>query len=99
MDLSQLNSETLIICKAGDLQQFASMLVKQIPIIKSDPVQEIEKPIPQPEALEFLGKSRQTFSTWRRKGIIKAHVLGGRIYYLKSELLEAMKHSSTTATK
>jgi hypothetical protein len=66
-------------------------------IPKADPSlkQEIEKPISQPEALEFLGKSRQTFTTWRRKGFITARTLGGRVYYLKSELLEAMKHSAT----
>ena len=50
-----------------------------------------EQPISQPEAIKFLGKSRQTLIAWRRKGVINAHVLGGRIYYLKSELLEAMK--------
>jgi hypothetical protein len=50
-----------------------------------------EQPISQLEAIKFLGKSRQTLIAWRRKGVISAHRLGGRIYYLKSELLEAMK--------
>ena len=52
---------------------------------------EIEQPISQPEAVKFLGKSRQTLISWRKKGIITAHILGGRVYYIKSELLEAMK--------
>lgn len=52
---------------------------------------EVEKPISQPEAIEFLGKSRQTLVTWRKKGIITGHSLGGRIYYLKSELLMALR--------
>ncbi len=51
----------------------------------------IEQPISQPEAIKFLGKSRQTLISWRRKGIIHAHTLGGRVYYLRSELLEAVK--------
>jgi hypothetical protein len=55
--------------------------------------QESEKPLSQPEAIEFLGKSRQTLASWRRKGIISAHRLGGRIYYFKSDLLEAMKNN------
>jgi len=55
------------------------------------PDKEVERPISQLEAIEFLGKSRQTLAAWRRKGVISAHRLGGRIYYLKSELLEAMK--------
>jgi len=44
-----------------------------------------EQPISQPEAIKFLGKSRQTLISWRRKGVISSHKLGGRIYYLKSE--------------
>ena len=50
-----------------------------------------EQPISQPEAVKFLGKSRQTLSSWRKKGIITGHTLGGRVYFLKSELLEALK--------
>jgi len=61
------------------------------PACKPEPTtKEIERPISQPEAVEFLGKSRQTLVAWRKKGIIKAHRLNGRIYFLKSELLEAM---------
>lgn len=57
-----------------------------------EPLQDrIEEPISQNEAARFLGKSRQTLTAWRKKGIIKAHRLSGRIYFLKSELLEAMK--------
>lgn len=60
---------------------------------KPDPpkVQEEEQPISQAEAMLFLGKSRQTIAKWRRKGIIRGRVLGGRIYFLKSELIAAMK--------
>lgn len=50
-----------------------------------------EQPISQRDAIEFLGKSKQTLIAWRKKGVISAHRLGGRIYYLKSELLAAMK--------
>ncbi|HUX55997.1 MAG TPA: helix-turn-helix domain-containing protein [Bacteroidales bacterium] len=62
-------------------------------ISKPDPPkkQELERPISQPEAIEFLGKSRQTLIAWRKKGIIRGHKLSGRIYYLKSELLAAIK--------
>jgi Helix-turn-helix domain len=51
----------------------------------------IEQPISQPEAIKFLGKSRQTLISWRKKGVITAHLLGGRVYYLKSELIANMK--------
>ena len=53
--------------------------------------QGIEQPISQPEAIRFLGKSRQTLISWRRKGIIHAHTLGGRVYYMRSELIEALR--------
>jgi hypothetical protein len=53
-------------------------------------VQETEQPISQPDAIKFLGKTRQTLTAWRKKGIITGHVLGGRVYFLKSELLEAL---------
>ena len=67
-------------------------LAGKIPVTNPQTINtEIEKPLTQPEAVEFLGKSRQTLTSWRKKGIIKAHVLGGRIYFLKSELLAAMK--------
>ena len=55
------------------------------------PTKEVERPISQLEAIEFLGKSRQTLAAWRKKGVITAHQLGGRIYYLKSELIANMK--------
>lgn len=51
----------------------------------------IEQPISQPEAIQFLGKSRQTLTTWRKKKIITGHTLGGRVFFLKSELLQALK--------
>jgi hypothetical protein len=61
------------------------------PISSPEPLKnEVERPISQPEAVAFLGKSRQTLTAWRRKGFISAHKLGGRIYFLKSELLAAM---------
>jgi Helix-turn-helix domain len=79
----------------NDCLKNANLLTKPEPSKTFEP----EQPIPQEEALKFLGKSRQTLTTWRKKGIITGHSLGGRIYFFKSELLAAMKHSSTRATK
>jgi hypothetical protein len=93
MDISALQSNTLLILTAQDLQNFAEAHARSVlsSFPKETPaVQEQEQPITQPEALKFLGKSRQTFSKYRKKGIIKAHILGGRVYYFKSELLTAM---------
>jgi hypothetical protein len=67
-------------------------LAKAKPACKADnPTKsEDERPISQPEAIEFLGKSRQTLVAWRKKGVIKAYRLGGRVYYKKSELLNSL---------
>jgi hypothetical protein len=54
-------------------------------------VPDIEAPISQLEASRFIGKSRQTLIKLRKRGIITAYKLGGRIYYKKSELVAAME--------
>jgi hypothetical protein len=90
MNLTELNSETLIICKKEDLQCFAESLLNSKSETPRKQEPETEQPINQTEAVQFLGKSRQTLTAWRRKGIIKAHTLGGRVYFLKSELLAAI---------
>jgi len=54
--------------------------------------EKIEKPISQADAIKYLGKSRQTLISWRKKGIITGHTLGGRVYFLKSELLSALQN-------
>ena len=67
-------------------------LANQTPVSKPEVIKdEAERPIPQHEAEEFLGCSRQKLYRLRRTGVIKAHVLGQRVYYFKSELLEALK--------
>jgi len=83
----------LFLVRRNDLLEFATTCANQILKSKPEPpqAQEIEKPISQPEAIKFLGKSRQTLISWRKKGVISAHTLGGRVYYLKSELLAALK--------
>lgn len=92
--LSQGN--TYLIIKSQDLNIFAERIVQGLLASqpKSPTVLDVEQPISQPEAIKFLGKSRQTLIKYRKKGLIKGHVLGGRIYYLKSELLEAIDKST-----
>lgn len=84
---------TLLVVKRDDLIEFAKTYANKIIDSKPEPikVQEAEQPISQNEAAKFLGKSRQTMIAWRKKGIIKGHVLSGRVFFLKSELLEALK--------
>ena len=94
MEIAALNSNTILLVKAEDLEQFAEEIASRI--IAGQPAPQparpqTEKPISQPEAVRFLGKSRQTLISWRRKGLIKAYQLGGRIYYKPSELVAALE--------
>ena len=86
----------LFVVRRDDLIEFASTYANKI--LEGQPKpnskQETEQPISQPEAIKFLGKSRQTLIKWRKKGVIKAHSLGGRVYYLRSELLAALQKSA-----
>jgi hypothetical protein len=97
MELNEILKGTenaLIIVRRDDLLDFAKTYADKILESKPEPAKvsdEIEAPISQQEAIKFLGKSRQTLIEWRRKGFISGHRLGGRIYYLKSELIAAMK--------
>ena len=91
MEIAEIlqTENAILLVKTEDLQKLADLLADRVPL-QPQPKQEIEKPIPQNEAFSFLGKSRQTFYKWRRKGIITGHTLGGRIYFFKSELIEAL---------
>ena len=51
----------------------------------------VEQPISQSEAVVFLRKSRQSLLKLRRNGDISARILGGRVYYLRSELMACLK--------
>jgi hypothetical protein len=86
------NQCTFLLVRPEDLNEIAICCVNRIleGQAKSVVPQDTEKPISQPEAIQFLGRSRQTLISWRKKGVITAYRLGGRIYYLKSELLAAL---------
>jgi hypothetical protein len=93
MDLTTIlqNERTLLIVSSEDLTEFAIKLLggqkQENPPAKS----EVEKPMSQVGAIEFLGKSRQTLNSWRKKKIINAYRLGGRVYYKPSELVAALE--------
>jgi len=78
-ELKQLISDSV----AEALRVFQPQIIEQ--------PQPDDKPLTTAEAEAYLGKSRQTLTKWRKAGIIKARTLGGRCYYLKSELIAALK--------
>ena len=95
MEITELlqNESALLVVRASDLQAFADSITAKL--LTGQPVkpvkQETEKPFSQSEAIQFLGKSRQTLIKWRKRGIIQSYKLGGRIYYKPSELVSALE--------
>lgn len=43
------------------------------------------------ELCKTLGIDRSTLWRWGQRGIVKVHGIGGRRYYLRSEIMEALK--------
>ena len=96
MNISELNQSTILLLNASDLETFAEKIASEILAGQPKPQParpQTEKPISQPEAVKFLGKSRQTLIAWRKRGLIKAYQLGGRIYYKPSELVAALANA------
>lgn len=96
MDINEILQGTgnaLIIVGRNDLIEFATTYAERIlnGQTKSPVKQDYEKPISQPEACIFLGKSRQTLNSWRKKGYINAYRISGRIYFKPSELISALE--------
>jgi hypothetical protein len=83
----------LVIASRDDLITFAEKYAERIleGKDKTPEKEATEKPISQYEAAIFLGKSRQTIVAWRKKGIIKGYRLGGRLYFMRSELVAAFE--------
>jgi hypothetical protein len=94
-EISQ-RENTLLLLKSEDIKLLAEWMGQIIlagqPKPPLPPVNiDEERPLTQQEAIKFLGKSRQTFYSWRKKGIISAYLLSGRIYYKKAELINSLQ--------
>ncbi len=40
---------------------------------------------------EALGVTKQTLRNWNKKGILTYRMLGGRVYYLESDIINKIK--------
>jgi predicted site-specific integrase-resolvase len=47
--------------------------------------------IPRKKALEILQVSASTLDRYQKAGILKPHRLGGKVFFLRSELVQALK--------
>ncbi|RYD55652.1 MAG: DNA-binding protein [Sphingobacteriales bacterium] len=50
-----------------------------------------DKPLTRKQAADFFNISLPTLSTWVSEGRVKAHRTGGRVYFKRSDLDEALR--------
>lgn len=98
MNISEVlqNENALIVVRSGDLKEFASVLFNQYnQKEKTETPVRSKDPVSQTEAMKRLGRSRQTFVKWRKKGLLKGFMIGGRVYFEPEELdaLQRIKRS------
>lgn len=60
-----------------------------------NPGKEPEEILQTKDVCHLLKKSRQTIENWSEAGILKKRYLGDSVYYLRSEILEAMREINT----
>jgi predicted DNA-binding transcriptional regulator AlpA len=52
-----------------------------------------------PEAMKILGRSRSTINNWRKEGFLKDQVINTRVYFKKSDVLNAGRNSRCAFNK
>jgi hypothetical protein len=88
-DILQNDQNTLLVIRSGDLAEYSEYLIHKASQQQEKPTD--DHPISQTEAVKQWGKTRQTFVNWRKKGLITAYTVNGRIFYKPSELIAALK--------
>lgn len=96
MNISEIlqKDDALVIVRSGDLKEFASVLADQFQARKNEEKTEPKGPISQSEAMKLLNRSRQTMVKWRKKGILKGFLIGGRVYFEPEELAALQRRRS-----
>lgn len=54
-------------------------------------LQTSDRPLTSEQAAIFLVVSRSTLWAWSRDWVVKARKVGGRVYYRRNELIDAMR--------
>lgn len=94
MDISELNGKTIYIIEGCNIDRLAELIASKMPQQMAQPAPPIneETLLTFAETCKFLGISRPTGTRWRNAGKISGHLMGGKLYFFKSELLNALKN-------
>lgn len=87
MNISEVlqNDNVLIVARSGDLKEFFDLYKSNLPAEPEKPA-EPKGPISQSEAAKILKRSRQTLVKWRKKGILKGFLIGGRVFFRADDI-------------
>ena len=79
------NDNVLIVTRSGDLKEFFDLYRRDLPAEPERPAA-TKGPISQSDAAKILNRSRQTLVKWRKKGILKGFLIGGRVFFRPEDI-------------
>ena len=94
MNLSEIietGAKIQLITTPADLSSFAIEIAEKTAQKIVTELHQPDTPLTESEACKLWGKTRQTFSKYRKQGKIRYHRIGGSILYYPSELSEDLK--------
>jgi len=89
--------EQVFLLNAAEFYQKQSELVKSIIDESLQSVNTVnqEEILSISDVCTLLKKSRQTIITWSDKGILKRHYISDSLFYLRSEVMSALKDTKS----
>lgn len=85
-EVLQKNEDAVFLVRTNDLKEFAIAAVEHYKNTASTAPKEPAAPISQSDAAKILNRSRQTLVKWRKKGILKGFLIGGRVFFRPEEI-------------
>jgi hypothetical protein len=77
-----------------ELGELKNELIELIEKCNQSPADQVL--LDEADTLSFLKVTKRCLAKWRASGILPFHKLGGKLYYIKSEILDAVKKYSLT---
>lgn len=85
-EVLQKNEDAVFLVRTNDLKEFAIAAVEHYKNSAPAEPKEPAAPISQNDAAKILNRSRQTLVKWRKKGILKGFLIGGRIFFRPEDI-------------